>query len=126
MVRRTVVGVGFGIAVLGSLAFVVRYSFAQGVSANGEGLYNKHCKICHAADGSGKKDGAPLKIAATMKVEPERLNLLTDNSKKMGDADMEKVLLQGKEKMKGLKEKMSAEEAKIVVKYVRDLQNAKK
>lgn len=74
-------------------------------------VYAKNCASCHGKDGTGNttmgkkskaKDYTDAKVQASFT-----------------DAEALKVILEGKEKMKGYKEKVTEAEAKELVKYVR-------
>ena len=127
MKKINLLNVVVGLAVIFSLT-------PSRVFADGKDLYDKNCKKCHAEDGSGKKDGKWLAVVKTLKIEknPEGLDILSADSVKLTDAEMQKVILEGKEdavkgKMKGLKEKcMTDADADLIVKYFRTLQAAKK
>lgn len=102
------------------LALSICWAFSARAQDKGQELYMKHCKRCHAEDGSGMKDGQPLAVAKTLKLEkPELLNLLSADAKK---ADAKKVIIEGKDKMKAMKDKVTAEEADLIVAYVKTLQ----
>ena len=74
-------------------------------------LYAKSCASCHAKDGTGntkmgKKSGAR--------------DYTTAEGQKWSDAEGVKAILEGKEKMKGYKEKGVTEaDAKALVAYIR-------
>ena len=109
----------------GLMAFPVR---AQDKVAQQKELYDKHCKKCHAADGSGKKDGGEwLPVAKTLKLKkPEKLDILSADAKKLSDDEIVKMILEGKEKMKAMKDKVTQAEAKLLVEYTRHLQGQAK
>jgi len=85
-------------------------------AAEAKDNWAQYCSRCHGADGSGqtkigKKLGAPDYTAA-------------DVQAKMTDDDMLKTILQGftkdgKEKMPPYQDKLSADEAKALVGYIR-------
>jgi len=93
-------------------------------------LYKKHCKRCHASDGTGQKDGKPLQIVKALKLtdKPELLDIVRQESKKKSDEELLKIIREGKGKMKGFhraakkKKKLSEEEAKMMLEYTRYLQ----
>ncbi|MFH1016873.1 MAG: c-type cytochrome [Pseudomonadota bacterium] len=92
-------------------------------STAGKEAYVKRCKLCHAADGSGKKEsGEWLPLAKTLKLDkPEKLAVTSLDAKQLGE--MENVILKGKDKMKGMEDKgVKPEEAKLIVEYVKTLQ----
>jgi hypothetical protein len=102
-------------------------AFAQ---EKGAELYGTHCKKCHAEDGSGKKEGKPLAVVKSLKLSnPESLNLLTDDAKKLSAEKIAEVIskgtkgMEGKEgKMKGLSDKVTADQAKEIAAHVMKLQ----
>jgi mono/diheme cytochrome c family protein len=78
---------------------------------DGAASYAKNCASCHGKDGKGEttmgkkskvKDYTDAKVQASFT-----------------DAEALKVILEGKEKMKGYKEKVTEAEAKELVAYVR-------
>lgn len=99
-------------------------SLALADDAAQKALYDKHCKKCHADDGSGKKaDGEWLAVAKTLKLEkPDGLSVISAEAKKLTDDDILKSMMEGKGKMKSLKDKMTEADAKSLVTYTRSLQ----
>jgi mono/diheme cytochrome c family protein len=77
----------FGLAVLAATSIQ-----AANVAA-GKAAYNKSCKGCHGADGM-----ANPAVAKMMKVEIK--DLKSPDVQGMSDADLEKVITEGKGKMK--------------------------
>ena len=78
----------------------------------GEAVYKTKCQVCHGPDGSGdtvmgKKLGAK--------------DLKSAEVQKQTDAEITNVIKNGKEKMKGFEGKLSDDEIKSLVAYVRDL-----
>ena len=91
-----------------SIAFLLAAPAAFGDATE---LYTKNCASCHGADGKGQtamgkkfklKDYTDAKVQASF-----------------SDAEALKVILEGKEKMKAFKDKMTEAEAKDLVKHVR-------
>jgi cytochrome c6 len=85
-------------------------------SQSGEALYKQKCQVCHAPDGSGdtimgKKLGAK--------------DLKSAEIQKLTDAQITEVITKGKDKMKGFEGKLSNDEIKTLVAYVRDLAKKK-
>ena len=73
-------------------------------------LWSKHCASCHGKDGSGATAmGKKLGVK--------------DYTKDQGfsDAEATKAIMDGKDKMKGFKGKISEADAKALVAYVRSL-----
>ena len=87
--------------------------FAQ---SGGEALYKQKCQVCHAPDGSGdtvmgKKLGAK--------------DLKSPEVQKLSDAEIDNIIKNGKDKMKGFEGKLTNDEIKSLVAYVRDLAKKK-
>lgn len=59
----------------------------------GHAAYDKKCKMCHGANGEGN---AGMAKALNTTIQP----LASEEVQKMGDADIKKVITQGKGKMK--------------------------
>ena len=75
-------------------------------------LYKTKCAVCHSADGSGdsamgKKTGAH--------------DFRSPEIQKMTDAQLTEITVQGKNKMPGYDKKLTADEIKGLVAYVREL-----
>lgn len=77
---------------LGIAALAATSMQAANVAA-GKAAYNQHCKACHGADGM-----ANPAMAKMMKVEIK--DLKSPDVQGMSDADLEKVITEGKGKMK--------------------------
>ena len=78
---------------------------------DGSAIYTKDCAKCHGADGKG---------ATTMGKKMKCLDYSTAEGQKWSDADGVKAILEGKEKMKGYKDKgIDEAAAKDLVKYIR-------
>lgn len=91
-----------------SIALMLAAPVAFGDAA---AVYAKNCASCHAKDGTGK----------TKMGEKSKVKDYTDAKVQASftDAEALKVILEGKDKMKGYKDKITAEEAAEQVKYVR-------
>ncbi len=97
-------------AVLISFASFLPAALAQGGGAD---LYKSKCVICHSSDGSGATPaGKSLKAASF------RDAALV----KAGDADLIAAVTHGKGKMPSYQGKLSDEQIKAVIAYVRTLQ----
>jgi mono/diheme cytochrome c family protein len=97
-------------------AIISMASVAYGADASAS--WTQHCASCHAKDGSGnttmgKKNGA--KDYRDAKVQAEFTDAKAMEIIKNGVTDG------GKTKMKGFKDKLSDEEVKALVGYVRSL-----
>jgi len=79
-------------------------------------LYKSKCAGCHAPDGSGSTPvGKSLKIG----------DLRGDETQKKTDAQLIEITTAGKEKMPGFKDKLTADQIKQLVAYVRELAKKK-
>jgi mono/diheme cytochrome c family protein len=74
---------------------------------DGKALYGSKCAMCHGADGVAKKMAAPAKNFT----DPEFKKTATGDS-------IAKIIHDGKGKMKGLGDKVNAEQAKAIADYV--------
>jgi len=102
-------------ALLATVAFAAGTSLALATDAKEN--YTNLCAKCHGADGAGKtKIGAKLKVKDYTTAEGQKF---TDEEG--AKAVLEGVTKDGKEQMPASKEKISADEAKAVVAYVRTL-----
>lgn len=105
-----------GTAVAATVAMVLA---ATGMAAEptGAALYGKHCASCHGKDGKGNP-----KMAKMFKVEPAVLDLTVGATPKMTDADLIKIITEGKgKKMPAFAKKMTAQQIKDVAAAVRAL-----
>lgn len=91
-----------------SIALVLAAPLAFGDAAE---VYAKNCASCHGKDGTG----------ATTMGKKLKAQDYTDAKVQASftDAEALNVILEGKGKMKGYKDKITAEEAAAQVKYVR-------
>lgn len=88
-------------------------AWAAGNATAGKAVYDRVCKNCHGTDGV-----ANPAIAKMMKVEIK--DLKSADVQGMSDADLKKIITDGKGKMKPVKT-VSGAEADEVVAYVRSL-----
>ena len=84
-----------------------------GDAAAGKDLYMKKCKTCHGADGAGNPGVAKL-LNVTFKP------LGSDEIQKKSDADFKKIITEGKDKMKPVKDLSDADMDNIIA-FVRTL-----
>jgi len=91
-----------------ALALGTRSAAAQG--PNGEALYKQQCATCHGA--AGAPAPAMAKALAIPTLDAAFLAKVSDDS-------ITAVVKNGAGKMKGFKEKLSAEQITAVAKYVR-------
>jgi cytochrome c oxidase cbb3-type subunit 3 len=85
----------------------------SGDAAAGKDTYGKHCLACHGADASGNTP-----IAKGMKVTIP--NLASKEVQALSDADLQKVMTQGKGKMPPVKDLTDADLHNLVA-YIRTL-----
>jgi cytochrome c6 len=78
--------------------------------ADGAALYKTKCQPCHGADGSGNTPvGKSLHVKA----------LGSDEVQKLSDADLTKIIHDGKNKMPAFAGKLSDDELRQVVAFIR-------
>jgi cytochrome c oxidase cbb3-type subunit 3 len=107
--RNKLVATVAGLGMLGLSASAVLAADA----AAGKAVYEKSCVGCHGADGKGNPGMAKV-------LGEKGLNLTSKEASKMSEADMLKVVSEGKGKMPA-QSKLSKDEQKAVVSYVRSL-----
>jgi cytochrome c len=97
------------------LAFIaVPSAFGNGGNvAAGKDAYMKHCATCHGADGNGKDAVAKLLKVTFPPLGSKEVQALTD-------AEMHKVLLEGKGKMKPVKD-LDRSDVPNLIAFVRSL-----
>lgn len=78
----------------------------------GPGIYKAKCAACHAADGSGNTS-----VGKSMKLR----DLRSAEVQKQTDAELTKIITDGKAKMSAYGKKLTADEIKSVVAFVRTL-----
>jgi len=105
-----------------SLLVMVIFSSSAFAGPTGKELYDKSCKNCHGVDGKGNKNLAEKML----KIEPERLDLTKQDTKDKKDEALRAAITDGAGKMKGLKDKLDADEISLIMDYVRTLQKAVK
>jgi mono/diheme cytochrome c family protein len=96
-----------------AILLIVAPAFAAGDAAAGKEIYSKKCASCHGVAGEGKEN-----IAKSLKVELRPLG--SKEVQAATDADLKKIVLQGKGKMKavaGLDDKAADD----IVAYLRTL-----
>jgi mono/diheme cytochrome c family protein len=80
--------------------------------ADGAAVYKAKCTMCHGADGAGQTP-----VGKNMKLK----HLGAPEVQKLSDAEMIKLITDGKGKMPGYKGKLSDDDIKAVVAFVRTL-----
>ena len=92
------------------LVLVLAIALPVAVFADGAAIYKTKCTACHGADGSGQTPvGKSLKLK----------DLRSPEIQKLTDAEITKSLTDGKGKMPA--SKLSADDIKAVIGYVRSL-----
>jgi len=79
-------------------------------AADGAALYKSKCAMCHGPDGTGNTP-----MGKTLKVK----SLASPEVQKQTDAELEKIISGGKGKMPAFAGKLSADELKAVVQFIR-------
>ena len=83
-------------------------AFAQDDAA---AVYKSKCQMCHGADGKGSPAGAKMGVK----------DFHSPEVAKMSDAEMIKITEDGKGKMPAYKGKLTDDQIKALVKYIRSL-----
>jgi len=87
--------------------------FAAGNAAAGKAVYMKHCAACHAEDGNGKDAIAKMMKATIPPLPSKEVQALSDD-------ELRKVITDGKDKMKPVKD-LSAEDTTNIIAFIRSL-----
>ncbi|PTX94566.1 cytochrome c [Opitutus sp. ER46] len=104
------------VVLAGLLAAAVPAAFAADAKTNWE----DHCARCHGATGKAdSKMGQKLKLRDYS--DPKVQAAFTDEQ--LLEATMKGVIVDGKEKMKGYADKLSADEGKELVKLIRSFKS---
>lgn len=106
------------------LGFLMTVLFLSPVFAEStdKELYDRYCKMCHGVDGKGNKNLAEK----VLKIEPGCLDLTKETTKNKKDETLKVAIIDGVGTMKGLKDKIKAEEVALIITHVRTLQKAPK
>ena len=89
--------------------------------ATADKVYAKQCAGCHAKDGTGNP-----KMVKTLKVELADLNLVDEPTQKKADAELIKTVTDGlNKKMPSFAKKLTADQIKEIVAFVRSLAKPK-
>ena len=98
---------------IGTLILAVSMASAIAGSSEGKEVFDKSCKACHGATGQGNPG-----MAKMLKVEMRALG--SKEVQAQSDADLKKVITQGKGKMKPVAS-LSAKQVDDVVAFIRTL-----
>ncbi len=96
------------------IALIVVTLVAPALFADGAATFKAKCAMCHGQDGAGQTS-----MGKTLKLR----DLGSPEVQKLTDADLTKLVSDGKGKMPAYKAKLSADEIKEVVAFVRTLKN---
>jgi cytochrome c6 len=98
---------GISIVVLALAALIALPALA---AEDGAALYKSKCAMCHGADGTAKKMAEPSRNLQDPKFQAE-----------VSKDAVAKILIEGKGKMKGLKDKLTPEQIEAVASHVKTL-----
>ena len=101
----------FTLAIAGWGAFALSAPPARAQGA-GEKVYKTKCAGCHGPDGSGSTAAGKAMKAP---------NFSSDESKKKTDAEWTEIIVKGKNKMPAYDKKVTSDEMKEVIAYIRSL-----
>jgi len=111
MLKRRAAMLAIGVAMIGTAVGLP--AAGAGDAAAGKDLYMKKCKTCHGADGQGNPGVAKL-LNVTFKP------LGSEEIQKKADAEFKKIITEGKDKMKPVKDLSDADMDNIIA-FVRTL-----
>lgn len=97
-----------------TLMLAANAAAAPAPEAPGQATFAKKCTACHGKDGKGT-----AAMAKMFKIKPEELDLTRDEAQKKPDADLTKMVNEGKNKMPAFKGKLKDAEIADVLSYVR-------
>jgi mono/diheme cytochrome c family protein len=107
MMKKT----GIGTAVLALM--VAPSMFAAGSADEGKVTFMKRCAACHAEDGNGKEAVAKMMNTTIPPLPSKEVQALSDD-------EIRKVITEGKEKMKPVKD-LSAADVTNLIAFIRSL-----
>ncbi len=94
------------------LVFLLLPAHAENAPADGASLFKTKCAMCHGPDGTGKTPmGQKLNIRDLRSAEVQ----------KQSDSDLAHVIGQGKARMPAFGKKLSEDQIKVLVTYLREL-----
>ena len=93
-------------------ALLLTAALPLAAAADDAAVYKAKCATCHGADGSGQ---TPMGKKMNLR------DLRSPDVQKQSDAELTKITTDGKNKMPAYKGKLSADEIKGLVKFMRDL-----
>jgi cytochrome c6 len=94
------------------LALAIMFVFGTSVRADGAGDFKAKCAACHGADGTGSTaTGKALKVR----------DLASPDVQSQSDAQLTEIVTNGKNKMPAYKGKLTDDQIKGLVAYIRGL-----
>ena len=95
-----------------ALAVVFALAITCSAQTDAASLYKTKCQVCHGADGKGD---------TTMGKKLGAKDFHSPEVAKMSDADLFKITKEGKDKMPSYDKKLTDDQIKDLVKYIRSL-----
>ncbi|HEX3155474.1 MAG TPA: cytochrome c [Candidatus Angelobacter sp.] len=95
------------LVLLGAMMMISRPAMADDVEA----VYKSKCQVCHGADGKGSPVGQKLGVR----------DFHSPDVAKESDADLLKITKEGKGKMPKFEGKLTDDQIKALIKYIRSL-----
>jgi cytochrome c6 len=94
------------------LALLITAAMPLAAAADNAAVYKAKCAACHGADGAGQ---------TTMGKKMNLRDFRSPEVQKQSNAELLKIITDGKDKMPAYKAKLSASELKGLVDYLREL-----
>jgi len=112
--------IGFFAIFLSLFGFVTAFALADDAAAlTGQKLFEAKCAQCHGKDAKGA-----AKMVKVLKVDPSAVNLTAGAAVTATSDELVLTVTNGKKKMPKFKGKLTAEQIKSVVEYVKSLQGS--
>jgi mono/diheme cytochrome c family protein len=108
---------GLSAILLSITLFVTAFATAAGDGTSGQKLFESKCTQCHGKDAKGAE-----KMAKVLKVDLTAVDLTGADASKLTAEEMAKTVSGGKKKMPKFKGKLTDDQIKQVVAYVKSLQ----
>lgn len=111
------------LAVVGMGLFAIAHTPGAGLAADGAALWGKNCASCHGADGKGDTKAGKLTKVKDLKSPDLRAGMTREHVRQVVEEGVVDKTT-GKNRMKGYKDKFSAEELDALVSHVLGLAGA--
>lgn len=98
------------------LALIGGLTLPVNLHADGKEIFEKNCKTCHGPDAKGV-----AAMATAFRVDAGAMDLTDAATKGKADADLAKIVSDGQGKMPPFGKKLSADDIKGVVSYLKGL-----